>query len=74
MVKYMVELIKKFESITSKKGHMWEHFEDEINDLLPELKKNLRTRIQGHTTETVWSNLPYGMNIRTCWSSLKIDL
>lgn len=74
MVKYMVELIKKFESITSKKDHMWEHFEEEINDLLPELKQNLRSRIQSHTTETSWTNLPYGMNIRTCWSSLKIDL
>jgi ubiquitin-conjugating enzyme E2 Z len=74
MVKYMVEFIKKFESITSKKDYMWEHFEEEINDLLSELKQNLHKRIQSHTTETSWTNLPYGMNIRTCWSSLKIDL
>lgn len=74
MIKYMVELIKKFESPLAKKGYMWEHFEEEIQGLLPELKQNLRNRIQSHTTETVWSNLPYGMNIRTCWSSLKIDL
>jgi ubiquitin-conjugating enzyme E2 Z len=70
MVKYMVELIKKFESITSKKGCMWEHFEEEIQDLLPELKKNLYTRIKSHTTEIVWTNLPYGMNIRTCWNKM----
>ena len=74
MIKYMVELIKKFESPISKKGYMWEHFEEEIQGLLPELKENLRKRIQSHTTETVWSNLPYGMNIRTHWSNLKIDL
>ena len=70
MVKYMVDLIKKFELPISKKGHPWEHFEEEINDLLPELKQNLRNRIQSHTTETSWTNLPYGMNIRTCWKKM----
>ena len=70
MIKYMMDLIKKFELPISKKGHPWEHFEDEINDLLPELKKNLRNRIQSHTTETSWTNLPYGMNIQTCWNKM----
>jgi len=70
IVKYMVDMIKKFESPMSKKGYPWEHFEDEIQNLLPELKENLRKRIQSHTAETFWLNLPYGMNIESFWNKM----
>ena len=73
MIKYMVDLIEKIKTDSVKKGSMWAHFEEEIEALMPELKKNLDTRIKSHTTETTWTNLPYGMHIQTCWSNLKID-
>ena len=70
MIKYMMDLLKKYEVEASRKFCMWEPFQDEINELIPELKANLQTRIQAHETEIYWSNLPYGMNIRSYWKKM----
>ena len=70
MIKYMMDLLKRFEVESSRKSCMWEPFQDEINELLPELKANLQLRIQKHEVETYWSNLPYGMNIRSYWKKM----
>jgi len=70
MIKYMMDLLKKYEVESSRKFCMWEPFQDEINQLIPELKANLQTRIQAHETEIYWSNLPYGMNIRSYWKKM----
>jgi len=72
MIKYMMDLLKKYEVESSRKSCMWEPFQDEINQLIPELKANLQTRIQKHKEEAeiYWSNLPYGMNIRSYWKKM----
>jgi ubiquitin-conjugating enzyme E2 Z len=72
MIKYMMDLLKKYEVESSKKSCMWEPFQDEINQLIPELKANLQMRIQKHKEEAeiYWSNLPYGMNIRSYWKKM----
>jgi ubiquitin-conjugating enzyme E2 Z len=70
MIKYMMDLLKKYEVESSRKFCMWEPFQDEINQLIPELKANLQTRILAHKTEIYWSNLPYGMNIRSYWKKM----
>jgi len=72
MIKYMMDLLKKYEVEASRKFCMWEPFQDEINELIPELKANLQTRIQLHETEIYWSNLPYGMNIRSYWKKMLV--
>ena len=70
IIKYMMDLLKKYEVESSRKSCMWEPFQDEINQLIPELKANLKTRIQTHDAEIYWSNLPYGMNIRSYWKKM----
>jgi hypothetical protein len=72
MIKYMMDLLKKYEVESSRKSCMWEPFQDEINQLIPELKANLQSRIQKHKEEAeiYWSNLPYGMNIRSYWKKM----
>jgi ubiquitin-conjugating enzyme E2 Z len=72
IIKYMMDLLKKYEVESSKKSCMWEPFQDEINQLIPELKANLQMRIQKHKEEAeiYWSNLPYGMNIRSYWKKM----
>ena len=68
----IVQKLKKYEVESSRKSCMWEPFQDEINQLIPELKANLQTRIQKHKEEAeiYWSNLPYGMNIRSYWKKM----
>jgi hypothetical protein len=70
MIKYMMDLLKKYEVESSRKSCMWEPFQEEIDELVPELKTKLRARIQAHDTEIYWSNLPYGMNIRSYWKKM----
>ena len=72
MIKYMMDLLKKYEVESSRKSCMWEPFQDEINELIPELKANLQARIkkEKQEAEIYWSNLPYGMNIRSYWKKM----
>ena len=70
VIKYMMDLLKKYEVESSRKFCMWEPFQEEINELIPELKANLQTRIKKQEAEIYWSNLPYGMNIRSYWKKM----
>jgi ubiquitin-protein ligase len=59
-----------FTKIHSKKEGHWEPFLDEIEELKEELLKTFEHRCSNRV-ETIWSNLTYGMEIRSYWGQLK---
>ena len=72
MAALMVKSYRIFK--TSLEKSQWRHFTEEIDDVIPKLRKALSEKIKAKAAqpERHWSNLTYGMSIKSDWRGLKL--
>ena len=70
MVKLMMDSIRRFE--LNLERHEWSPFQSIVKERLPALKEILGRKIQERSQypDILWSNLCYGMQIRSFWKKM----
>lgn len=66
---YMFKQIQLWQANT--KGHIWEPFKDDIEELLPKLFEKMKRKVLAQTSEQCWPSLVFGSFGKTRWNLLK---